>query len=197
MKIEAVKDKSLFYMLVFILVLGTISSGVLFTVARKMAPIIKKQKAMASETAILNAFDISYNKSNIVDIFRKNVRSRSAGDMTIYNSTGGLRAIELEGSGLWDVIRIVVSFNSSLTKIHRVVIIYQEETPGLGGRITEPKFLAQFKGKDITNGIRIVKRVRNPVNEVNAITGATLTSKALEKIINTGIKGIKRMTNVD
>lgn len=187
------KDKSLLYMLIFLVVLGSISSGVLVTVSRKTAPIIEKNKAAGLKSAILKAFDIPYKKDNIDMVFKKNVRTIRAGDMLIYDSADGLRAVELEGSGLWDIIRLVVSFNNRLSKIHRVVIIYQAETPGLGGRITEPEFLAQFKGKDITQGIRIVKKVTNPDNEVNAITGATLTSKALEKIINSEIENLKNV----
>lgn len=64
--------------------------------------------------------------------------------------------------------------------ITAVKILSQNETPGLGSRITEPAFLGQFMHKN-TQGL----------NQVQAITGATISSKAViealkKKIEETG-----------
>jgi Na+-transporting NADH:ubiquinone oxidoreductase subunit C len=65
------------------------------------------------------------------------------------------------------------------------MIIHQEETAGLGGRLAERKYLSNFGGKKFTPTIEIVNRRRaEKDNEVDGITGATLTSKAFEKLIN-------------
>lgn len=53
-------------------------------------------------------------------------------------------------------------------KITAIKILSQNETPGLGSRITEPGFTGQFKGKF------------NPdLKDIQAITGATISSKAV------------------
>ncbi|MEW6102143.1 MAG: RnfABCDGE type electron transport complex subunit G [Candidatus Omnitrophota bacterium] len=52
--------------------------------------------------------------------------------------------------------------------IKAVKILSQNETPGLGSRVSEPSFLSQFTNKDTAD-----------LNQVQAITGATISSKAV------------------
>ena len=73
--------------------------------------------------------------------------------------------------------------------IKGITIIHQEETPGLGGRIAETDFLDRFKAKKVLPKLIIQppgKASRN--NEVDGITGATLSCKAFEAILNSEIK---------
>ena len=72
-----------------------------------------------------------------------------------------------------------------LRTIKGINIVQQEETPGLGGRIAEKDYLAKFKGKILSPGIKIMpvgKAVNE--NEVDGITGATMTSEAFEELVN-------------
>lgn len=56
-----------------------------------------------------------------------------------------------------------------------------EETPGLGAKATESAFQDQFKG--LTVGIEVVKN--NPQgNQIQALTGATITSRAVTQGVN-------------
>ena len=55
----------------------------------------------------------------------------------------------------------------------------------MGSRITEPAYLAQFVGKRITNGLVLVQPGRSTAdNEIDSITGATMTSDAFIHILN-------------
>lgn len=65
----------------------------------------------------------------------------------------------------------VVETMAGLTKegtINAIKVVSQNETPGLGARVTEPSFTRQFTNKNIQT-----------LNEVQAITGATISSKAV------------------
>lgn len=68
-----------------------------------------------------------------------------------------------------------------------ITIISQSETAGLGARSTEPEWQAQFKGKDATKELSVVKTDPGD-NEIQAITGATITSKAVTRGVNTSLK---------
>ena len=66
------------------------------------------------------------------------------------------------------------------------------ETPGLGAEIATPAFAGQFSGKEMfVNGeftsVSIVKggAKEGSTNEVDAISGGTITSKALDASIRT------------
>jgi len=70
-------------------------------------------------------------------------------------------------------------------------IVDQQETPGLGGRISEPWFSAQFKGKKVLPDGTIAfeqgsgKGNFDPNNgTVDAITGASRTSDFVRALVN-------------
>ena len=73
--------------------------------------------------------------------------------------------------------------------IKGITIVHQEETPGLGGRIAEKEILDRFKGKKILPQLIIQRPGKaKEQNEVDGITGATLTGKAFEKVLNSEVK---------
>ena len=83
----------------------------------------------------------------------------------------------------------MIAIKPDLKTIKGITIIHQAETPGLGGRIAEPEFLDRFKGKDVFPSLMIERPGKaNKNNEVDGITGATLSGKAFERILNREIK---------
>ncbi len=88
------------------------------------------------------------------------------------------------GAGLWGEITAGVGFDRDLESFRGLEIIDQNETPGLGGRIDESWFKQQFKGK---------RPPLSPVpegdpasdNQFQAITGASYSTEAIQKIMNT------------
>ncbi len=82
-------------------------------------------------------------------------------------------------------ISLFICVGSDLETIKGIEVLDHTETPGLGGRMTEDKFKEQFVGKKLKPRLSLV-RGRETVgpNEVHAITGASYTSKGIERIIN-------------
>lgn len=70
-------------------------------------------------------------------------------------------------------IKLAVGIDSQ-GELERIRVISQNETPGLGSRITEDWFLKQFEGKSLEE-IKLVKEG----GEIDAITGATISSEAV------------------
>ena len=64
--------------------------------------------------------------------------------------------------------------------IQRIVVIEHKETPGLGSKMSSPKFLDQFFGK---NPAQMKLKVKKDGGEVDAITGATITSRAFSEAV--------------
>lgn len=65
-----------------------------------------------------------------------------------------------------------------------IAILSQDETPGLGARSTETAFQDQYKGLDASEEISVVKNQEASGNQIVAITGATITSKAVTSGVN-------------
>jgi electron transport complex protein RnfG len=73
--------------------------------------------------------------------------------------------------------------------ISGVNIIRQSETPGLGTRIAEPEFTNQFSGKRIED-----VRLRQDGGVIDAITGATISSRAITDIVHERAKVVLNET---
>jgi len=66
-------------------------------------------------------------------------------------------------------------------KIIKVLILDQTETPGLGTKITESKFLDQFAGKNVNE---VVLNKDDQINgKIDAVTAATISSRAVTNAI--------------
>lgn len=70
-------------------------------------------------------------------------------------------------------------------KVTGIEILSHSETPGLGAKAVNPEFKNQFNEK--SGGITVVKGSAMD-NEINAISGATITSNAVTNAVNTALK---------
>jgi Na+-transporting NADH:ubiquinone oxidoreductase subunit NqrC len=82
-------------------------------------------------------------------------------------------------------ISLFICVGPDLETIKGIEVLDHTETPGLGGRMTEEEFKGQFVGKKLKPRLSLVRGTESVgPNEVHAITGASYTSKGIEKIIN-------------
>ncbi len=89
----------------------------------------------------------------------------------------------INGTGLWGVIIAHAGFDTQTGKMTGIDFIKQSETPGLGARISEDWFREQFRGKK--GPFTYVPEGENDgENQFDAITGATVTTKAVKEIVN-------------
>ena len=73
--------------------------------------------------------------------------------------------------------------------IFDITVLSQKETPGLGTKMAEPGFKDQFKGK---NPDTFLLKVRKDGGEVDAITAATISSRAFCDAIQRGYNTIQK-----
>jgi Na+-transporting NADH:ubiquinone oxidoreductase subunit C len=114
-------------------------------------------------------------------------------------------AFPIRGQGFWAPIEGWLAVTPDLTETVGVVFTRHSETPGLGGRITEPGFREQFRpehrgsgrglvllpsgGTDVPALVEIDHNRLAPsdpgyAQHIVAITGATGTSDAVERFLN-------------
>ncbi len=73
-----------------------------------------------------------------------------------------------------------------------IEILESQETPGLGQEITGDEFKAQFKGLMVLPEITYVKnKLPERPNEIQAVTGATVSSSAVCSILNEKIEKLR------
>lgn len=177
--------------ILFTLILATICGIFLTGINAFTRTRIIKYEEFILRSSVLEALGVNYSRGNIDEVFRKNVFAEKAGENIFYRTKDGAVAFEIRGSGLWGPIHGLVAMEPDFSTIRRLLILHQEETPGLGGRIGEDEFLSQFRGKTMLPGLVFLPHGKaRASNEVDAITGATGSSRALEKLINENVKKI-------
>lgn len=154
---------------------------------------ISKSKVVnsAGEEVDGNAFDI-----NLKQEYKKDLEERH---LPVYVATlddGNKKLIfPLRGTGLWGPIWGYISLEDDLSTIFGAVFDHAKETPGLGADINKEWFQDPFKGKTIFDGETFVginvhkggkgaaAALGDTEHGVDAISGGTITSDALEEMI--------------
>jgi electron transport complex protein RnfG len=151
-----------------------LSSSVLAVVNGITEAKIKEQKAKAEGIARQEVMAQGQN-------FKPHYEGDKITFYRAYDSNNKLKGfvISSKTKGYSSDIETAVGLNLNL-EIVGVKILSQNETPGLGNRIAEPSFLGQFQGKNLDN-----------LNEVQAITGATISSGAVINSIKSKISELK------
>ena len=163
---------------------------------------IEHNKAVALENAIYRVLPGAVEKEVFQLTDDGNV-VRAEGDNTDgrliypgYDEEGALVGIAIEASGMGyaDIIRILYGYDPDEETVIGFYVLESKETPGLGDKIEKDEdFLANFKALDVSlasggeviaNSITTVKSgtKTNPW-EVDGITGATISSRAIGDIL--------------
>ena len=98
--------------------------------------------------------------------------------------------LPVEGKGLWGPIYGYVSLRSDMNTIYGVNFDHKGETPGLGAEINTSAFEGMFPGKKLFDNENFVSvqvhkggAESSDLHGVDAISGGTITSKGLEKML--------------
>ncbi|MFP3953399.1 MAG: RnfABCDGE type electron transport complex subunit G [Candidatus Bipolaricaulota bacterium] len=179
-----------------LLLVATISAVVLGLVNVTTKPIIERNEAEVLRKAVLQSMEIASEPGGIEEAFKDEVETKEINGRTVYlryDDEGGLEnvAFAVSGSGFQGQIQALIALKPDMKTIEGIEILNQQETPGLGARITEEDFLQQFKGKVIDPEILIVQGGSSGNSEVDAITGATRTSKAVQNIVNRNVDNVR------
>lgn len=83
-------------------------------------------------------------------------------------------------------VAVIGGIDPQYSKLTGITILSQEETPGLGSRITESQWISQFKDIPIEN-----IKLKNSGGSIDSITGATVSSEAVINALNNKIESIK------
>lgn len=151
---------------------------------------------------ILNEYVINVKGEQVDgDAFNTNLKkehAKAAGEMVLpifeFQTDEGLKyVLPLRGSGLWGPLWGFISLNDDMNTIYGANFDHEGETPGLGAEISTVAFEKEFIGKKLfDNSGKLVSILVAKVgqgqnvseeNKVDGISGGTITSKGLEKML--------------
>jgi electron transport complex protein RnfG len=189
-------EASSFRMIATLGVAGMLSGGLLVGAYLVTAPRIERNRAEALERAIYDVLPgaesnqpFVIRNDALVPFDGKGLPKKEAAVYAGFDAQGGFVgfAIPSEGSGFQDIIKLIYGYVPSAKRIIGMQVLESRETPGLGDKIMkDDKFLAQFGDLAVAPDIVATKKGKTQPHEIDAISGATISSKAVVKIINAG-----------
>lgn len=186
--------------LTIITLIAGLALGVVYVVTK--APIEKANKE-ATEAAYKEVFETanSFEEMSNFDVDAANKviadKGYSDGTVTTCEVVNCVKAVDTNKQLLGYVVTMKskegyggdIVFSMGVTKdgiLNGYSITEIAETPGLGMKSTEESFMKQFKGIKATT-LEVTKTPDNDPSNINAISGATITSKAITYAVDAGI----------
>ncbi len=166
-------------MIMTLTVIGIISGSILAVMYQWSLPKIQANQIKETDAAVFNVLPGTRTYKEVID-----------GELTYFNcfDKNGRpvgTAIICKGNGYQGEIRMMVGVNADFSKFTGMIVLEQVETPGLGAKIAGKSFEAQFTGLAAKPPIEYVKGIKpGKKNQIQAITGATISSRAVVNIIN-------------
>ena len=138
------------------------------------------------------------DKIDLVDKLKaqnKGIKEGKDVTLPVYVFKGGIKVIPIYGAGLWGPVWGYRAFQPDGRTIAGAYFDHESETPGLGAKIKdEAWFREKFAGRQVAFGnerpFNLAKNAEatGAPNAVDAITGATMTSKGLDEALNVWFK---------
>ena len=178
-------------MLVVLTILATVSGGLLAAIRDNTKDRIENQVLEFVKGPAIKSILEEASNNPIVDRFQL-----KDGDVertffvgVIDGEPRGL-TFETSGKGYGGNVGLMVGIDATDNKLLGVGVTTHAETPGMGARAkTEPGFVAQFKDLAIDEPVNVTA----DGGSINAISGATITSRAVCSATNDAIKIYERL----
>lgn len=107
--------------------------------------------------------------------------------------------LPMNGAGLWGAIWGYIALDEDRNTVYGVYFSHASETPGLGAEIVTTNFREPFTGKHLLNAegkfvsIAVMKagQKADGLEQVDAISGGTITSKGVETMLQSSLGNYK------
>ncbi len=179
--------------ILFMIVITVVFTGVLATINEITAEQIDLNEQASEQRAFLNVIDVDYEGLTAEEVnerYEEIFTEITVAGYDMYEAHVDEELIgyvyPMTGSAVWGELRGILGISEDFEELLGVEFLSHSETPGLGGRIEEAEFKEQFRGLDISDveGDNFV----DYEGEVDAISGATGTSNAVRRIMNSELE---------
>jgi Na+-transporting NADH:ubiquinone oxidoreductase subunit C len=213
------------YVVCYTLVVSSVFTAAITSLQVATRGRVERNQALLEERAIVSVFGLGDVATMSQSAIAETVRRRVDRSLTVRDPESGREfrlllcyrgeaprearlggpdlaavAFGFAGVGFWAPVRGWMALTPDLRKVVGFVITEQSETPGLGGRIAEAWWQAQFKGLDVSppaegrkflyvgGGAPTSPKDPRSGRYVDAITGATQTSLAVGKFLDENLR---------
>ena len=184
----AKKPSTLINMVVALLVITAVSGGLLglvYGMTKDTIAEVDQKKNAAAIAEVLGTDENSKLETVTIDDLTYNLAYDAQGNLL------GAAVKTFSNAGFSGRIELMVGLLADGT-INKVSVLQQSETPGLGANMVNPKFKDQFDGK---NPASFKLSVTKDGGDVDAITAATISSRAFSEAVQLAYDGFEANKN--
>lgn len=176
---------------------GALAGGLIVTVYQLTLPRIERHKSDVEQAAVLEvlrspaSFDTLYlMQGTLVKRLPAGTEAKGLEKLYLGRDASGKRvgfAISGTGNGFQDPITVMFGYDATAHAVLAMKVLSNKETPGLGDKIVKDSmFVHEFAGA--APPLSGAKRGNGKTpNDIEMITGATISSRAVIKIINDAV----------
>ncbi len=176
---------------------GAIAGALIVSVYQLTLPRIERHKSEVERAAVLEvlkspaSFDTLYLvQGDLVKALPAGAQAKGLEKVYLGRDASGKRigfAVSGTGNGFQEPITVMFGYDATAHAVIAMKVISNKETPGLGDKIVkDTMFVHEFAGA--VSPLAGVKRGNGKApNDVEMITGATISSRAVIQIINNAI----------
>ena len=175
--------------ILFMIAITIVFTGVLATLNEITAEQVALNERASEQRSFLNVVNLEYEDLTAVEVnelYEETFTEITAGghDLFEVHIEGDLigYVYPMADSAVWGELRGIMGINRDFEYLLGVEFLSHNETPGLGGRIEEDEFKDQFREYDISDVED--DNFIDYTGEIDAISGATGTSNAVRRIMN-------------
>ena len=199
-KLSFMKDAIILFI---ITMLSGFMLGAVYEITKEPIAIAKEnEKKSAYKEVFPDATDFQKQDDDLLINVNESLPSQNFGKVNVSEVAN---ALDSSGSSLGYVITSTskdgfggdVKISVGITKdkkLNGIAFLTLAETPGLGMKAKGEKFSSQFKEKDASY-LNVVKTGVTKPDEIDAISGATITSKAVTGAVNAAIYYVDKEVN--
>ena len=177
------KKESSFYTMISTLLIISIIAGASLGLVNKITEGPKAKAKLERKIKALKLVLPEFTNNPVEDLVL--VKSEYAKDsVEIYPALNqdekvGMAIIGSTKKGFSGLIKLMIGFKQNGT-IKNIVVLEQKETPGLGTKMKDEKYVKQYRDKDPS---KFNLKVKKDGGEIDALTGATITSRAYSEAV--------------
>lgn len=178
-------------MIVVLTVLSVFSGGLLASIRNGTKDKIENQQLQFVKGPAISTILEGASNNPIADRFKlQDAETERSFFVGVFEGQASAVAFESFGKGYGGDLGVMIGVNTRDDKIIGVGVTTHSETPGVGSRAkSDPAFAAQFKGVPFVEEFK----VKPDGGQVDAVSGATMTTRAVAAALTDAAKIYKRM----
>ncbi len=182
-----------------VLILAILYGGALAGIQLKLAPIISENKINETRMKVPELILGSEKADTVLTIEPQTIKVEKGQKKISYSVFKAMNkdktvgwVVKNSGQGYADRIELLIGLDPEVMTITGLFILDQKETPGLGNKIIDWDWRKQFISKRTDKNLVVVKTGAKAPSDIDAITGATISSRSVCSIINSAVRDIKK-----